>query len=152
MLVLTVLFVPGVAFLDYILFFEAFSGRWLFAAIYLVVAAGWTGRSLPRWVFVLAVFAWTVAVLPQVRWHDGKSFYVDAHRLRPGMTVERVREIMDPHVELGVDYVHTADEWWFPEAPSRDTLIFLHSPEEWVDACTVTTWDGVVTAIEIVKD
>ncbi len=154
LLVVTTVFVLGVSLLDFGLFFEAEPIRWLLAAVYLMFVAGlvrWSGRG---WILVLAACAWTVVVLPRVRWNDGKSFYLDAHRLRIGMTVEQVRELMAPHLELGGNYVRSEDDWWVPtlEEYPPGTLVFFHSPRGWIDHGKVTTHDGVVTAIEIVKD
>jgi len=58
-----------------------------------------------------------------------KSFFLAAGSLRPGMSIEVVRERMEPFLELGVEHHWRPDEvQWYP-APGPGGLVFLSSVE-----------------------
>jgi hypothetical protein len=127
--------------------------RWLFAAYYVMLVAWLARRPAGKWIAGIAL-AWMLLVLPQVRWNDVKTFYVDARRLRTGMTVAEVRGIMSPHLELGAFEATREERGWLPITPDpADALIFLHSPLGWTDHCEVRLdARGRVSEIGITKD
>jgi len=131
-------FVAGVSWLDATCFFEiAYPLRWFAAALYLGLAWPIVGSTASR-AIVTASLLWMLAMLPDTRWNHAKSFYVDARRLARGMTVDEVRAIMDPHMELGVDEFTPEELSWIVDAPtSSDRLIFLHCALGWTDHCEV---------------
>lgn len=88
----------------------------------------------PRAVFLGLLLAW-IAILPYVRWDRVKSFFIDAHRLRVGMTTTQVRTIMEPYLEFEYD----------------DSIKFKPS-EGGGDICIVYLEDGRVVRIKIEVD
>jgi hypothetical protein len=152
--VLSLVFVAGASWLDSTCFFElAYPLRWFIGAIYLGIA--WPLlRSKPSRVIAAISLLWMLAVLPQLRWNHAKSFYVDARRLARGMTMDEVRAIMDPHMELGVDELSPEERSWVGEAPDpQDALVFLHCALGWTDHCEVLfDSQGRAREILIVKD
>jgi hypothetical protein len=117
--------------------------RWLFAAYYVMLVAGLARRPAGKWIAGVAL-AWMLLVLPQVRWNHSKSFYVDARRLRTGMSVVEVRGIMATYFEQGaLGAVSHPD----------DRLVYLPSPDGLADECEVRFDSrGGVRDIVIQKD
>lgn len=152
--VMSLFFVAGATWLDWTCFFElAYPLRWFFGATYLAFV--WPLlRGKPSRVIAATSLIWMLAVLPQVRWNHAKSFYVDARRLARGMTVDEVRAIMDPHMELGVDELSPEERSWVGATPDpRDELVFLHCAIGWTDHCEVVLDErGRAREILIVKD
>jgi hypothetical protein len=152
--VLSLAFVAGVSWLDATCFFElGYFLRWFVGAIYLALA--WPLlRNMPGRRIAASSLIWMLVVLPQVRWNHAKSFYVDALRLARGMTVDEVRAIMDPHMELGVDELSPEESSWVGEIPDpREALVFFHCAIGWTDHCKVRLdAAGRARQILIVKD
>jgi hypothetical protein len=153
-LLITLPYLAVVTFGDVTCFFELwYPLRWLFAAYYVMLVAALVRQPAGKWIAGTAL-VWTLLVLPQVRWNHSKSFYVDARRLRTGMSVAEVRGIMSPHLELGAFEPTREEQGWLPSTPDpADALIFLHCPLGWTDHCEVRMDPhGRVRDIHIEKD
>jgi hypothetical protein len=55
--------------------------------------------TTPRTIFLGVLLVWIV-ILPYIRWDRTKSFFIDAHQVRVGMTEVQARETMKPYFEF----------------------------------------------------
>jgi hypothetical protein len=118
----------------------------------------------PKAAVGLAIFLaiWLAALSP-IRGNHLKSFFIDSHSLREGMTVEEVRRVMSPYVEVGRKNVLSEDT---PpgifgatmlgvsenEAEHESRILFIPSEDFAADWCVVYPRDGVVTKVTIHPD
>ncbi|NOT31950.1 MAG: hypothetical protein HOP15_16005 [Planctomycetes bacterium] len=148
-------FVAFVSWLDALCILELwFPLRFFALAFYLLSTLAFLRWRTTR-VIAAGSVGWMLVFLPQVRWNEVKSFYVDARRIESGMTASEVRQIMARHMEVGVSYHPTPKEQdWLPRPPDPTKgMIFLHSVVGWTDHCEV--WldsGGRVRDIHIEKD
>jgi hypothetical protein len=114
--------------------------------------------------FSLFVVVWLTVLYP-IRWDHLKSFYIDAHSLRAGMSMEEVRQVMSPYVEVGRNY--NPSDSTIPQgifgatmmgAPTESRsehdsrVLFIPSEEYAADWCVVYPKGGVVESVTIHPD
>jgi hypothetical protein len=125
----------------------------------LVFAAWWPKAAAGSAIFL----ALWLAVLSPIRWNHLKSFYIDSHSLRKGMSMHEVRQVMSPYLEVGRNYTPSGDippgifgatmlgvDETQNEHESR--VLFIPSEAFSADWCVVYPEDGIVKSVAIHPD
>lgn len=105
---------------------------------------------------------WLTVLFP-IRWNILKSFYIDSHSLHAGMSMEEVRRVMHPYLEVGSNYAPSGDmpagifsAYMGGVSESDDEhesrILFIPSEEYAADWCVVYPKDGVVSEVTIHPD
>jgi hypothetical protein len=125
-----------------------------------LILASWRPKAAAASAIFLGLW---LAVLYPIRWNNLKSFYIDSHSLRKGMSMDEVRRVMSQYLEVRRNYTPSGDipsgifgATMLGVSESQDEhdsrVLFIPSEAECADWCVVYPEGGVVKSVAIHPD